>query len=160
MVGFLKLIKFTLLCYFQSPNQSIGGLKAIVHGPICMIPFVWLLFGFKIPSYKCEEIELTRVMQILSCKLFRVIPPLLWFLFRFCMIRWIWTCKFQNRNYFLHVWYDSARMIRFLKDKMSSVSSHFYEESLKLNKSHTNRTIEIFPCNTTLRWLSDFKLSL
>ena len=42
-------------------------------------------------------------------------------------------------------------MIRFLKDRMSSISSDLYEEILKPNKSHTNRIIQIVPCKTTLR---------
>ena len=41
-------------------------------------------------------------------------------------------------------------MIRFLKDRMSSISSDLYEEILKLNKSHANRIIQIVPCNTVL----------
>ena len=42
-------------------------------------------------------------------------------------------------------------MIRFLKDRMSSISSDLYEEILKPNKSHTNRIIQIAPCKTALR---------
>ena len=41
-------------------------------------------------------------------------------------------------------------MIRFLKDRMSSISSDLYEEILKPNKSHTNRIIQIVPCKTAL----------
>ena len=41
-------------------------------------------------------------------------------------------------------------MIRFLKDRMSSISSDLYEEILKPIKSHTNRIIEIVPCKTAL----------
>ena len=41
-------------------------------------------------------------------------------------------------------------MIQFLKDQMSSISSDLYEEILKPNKSHTNCTIQIVPCKTTL----------
>ena len=40
-------------------------------------------------------------------------------------------------------------MIRFLKDRIGSISSDS-EEILKLNKSHTNRIIQIVPCNTAL----------
>ena len=39
-------------------------------------------------------------------------------------------------------------MIRFLKDRMSSIFSDFYEEILKLNKSHTNCIIQINLCKT------------
>ena len=42
-------------------------------------------------------------------------------------------------------------MIRFLKDRMSSISSDLYEEMLQPNKSHTNRIIQIVPCKTALR---------
>ena len=41
-------------------------------------------------------------------------------------------------------------MIRFLKDRMSSISSDLYEEILKPNKSHTNCIIQIVPCKTAL----------
>ena len=41
-------------------------------------------------------------------------------------------------------------MIRFLKNWMSSISSDLYEEILKLNKSHTNRIIQVVLCNTAL----------
>ena len=34
-------------------------------------------------------------------------------------------------------------MIRFLKDRMSSIYSDLYEDTLKSNKSHTNRIIQI-----------------
>ena len=33
-------------------------LKAVLHGMICMIQFLRILFGFKISSYKSEEIQL------------------------------------------------------------------------------------------------------
>ena len=39
-------------------------------------------------------------------------------------------------------------MIRFLKDRMSSVSTDLYEEISEPNKSHTNRIIKI-ACKTT-----------
>ena len=39
-------------------------------------------------------------------------------------------------------------MIRFLKDRMSSISTDLYEEILEPNKSHTNRIIQI-ACKTT-----------
>ena len=42
-------------------------------------------------------------------------------------------------------------MIRFLKDRMSPISSDLYEEILKLNKSHTNCIIQIVPCKTAFR---------
>ena len=42
-------------------------------------------------------------------------------------------------------------MIRFLKERMSSISSDLHEKILKLNKSHTNRIIQIVPCKTTFR---------
>ena len=42
-------------------------------------------------------------------------------------------------------------MARFLKDRMSSVSSDLYEETLKPNKSHINRIIQIVPCKTTFK---------
>ena len=42
-------------------------------------------------------------------------------------------------------------MIRFLKDKMSSVSSDLYEEVLKPNKSHTNRIIQIVLSKTAFK---------
>ena len=41
-------------------------------------------------------------------------------------------------------------MIRFLKDRMSSISSDLYEEILKPNKSHANRIIQIVPSKTAL----------
>ena len=44
-------------------------------------------------------------------------------------------------------------MIRFLKDRMSSISPDLYEEILKPNKSHTNRIVQIVPCKTTLSFL-------
>ena len=37
-------------------------------------------------------------------------------------------------------------MIRFLQDRMSSISSDLYEETLKPNKSHTNRITQTVPC--------------
>ena len=37
-------------------------------------------------------------------------------------------------------------LIRFLKDRISSISSDLYEEILKPNESHTNRIIQIVPC--------------
>ena len=37
-------------------------------------------------------------------------------------------------------------MIRFLKDRMSTISSELYEKILKPNKSHTNRIIQTVPC--------------
>ena len=37
-------------------------------------------------------------------------------------------------------------MIRFLKDRMSSISSYLHEEILKPNKSPTNHIIQIVPC--------------
>ena len=53
----------------------IGSIK-VVHGMSCMIQFVCLLFGFKISSYKSEEIEFIlsfkdRTIQILMQKLLR-----------------------------------------------------------------------------------------
>ena len=47
-------------------------------------------------------------------------------------------------------------MIRFLKDRMSSISSDLYEEILKPNKSHTNRIIQIVPCKTALTVLCKY----
>ena len=41
-------------------------------------------------------------------------------------------------------------MIRFLKDRMISISSDLYEEILKPDMSHTNRIIQIVPCKTAL----------
>ena len=41
-------------------------------------------------------------------------------------------------------------MVRFLKDGMSSISSHLYEEILKLSKSHRNRIKQIVRCKTAL----------
>ena len=41
-------------------------------------------------------------------------------------------------------------MIRFLKDRMSSITSDMYEEILKSNKSHANHIIQIVPCKTAL----------
>ena len=48
-----------------------------LHGMICTIQFVWLLFGFKISSYKFEETELilffkNHIMQILIKKVVTV----------------------------------------------------------------------------------------
>ena len=42
-------------------------------------------------------------------------------------------------------------MKRFLKDRMSSISSDLYEEILKPNKCHTNHIIKIGPCKTTIK---------
>ena len=42
-------------------------------------------------------------------------------------------------------------MTQFLKDRMSSISSDLYEEILKPNKNHTNRIIQVIPCQTSLR---------
>ena len=39
---------------------------------------------------------------------------------------------------------------RFLKDRMSSISSDLYEEILKPNKSITNHITQIVPCKTAL----------
>ena len=39
-------------------------------------------------------------------------------------------------------------MIRFLKDKMSSISSDLYADILKPNKIHANGIIQIIPCKT------------
>ena len=47
-------------------------------------------------------------------------------------------------------------MIRFLKDRMSSISSDLYEEILKLNKSYASCIIQIVPCKTALRLISKF----
>ena len=50
--------------------------------------------------------------------------------------------------------------MRFLKDRMSSISSDLHEEILKLNKSYVNRIIQIIPCKTafteaaTEKWCS------
>ena len=41
-------------------------------------------------------------------------------------------------------------MIRFLKDRMRSTYSDLYKEILKPNKSHTNCTIQIVLCKTSL----------
>ena len=41
-------------------------------------------------------------------------------------------------------------MIRFLKDRISSVSSDLYEDILKTNKSHTHYIIQIVECKTAL----------
>ena len=41
-------------------------------------------------------------------------------------------------------------MIRFLKDRMISISSDLCEETLKWNKSLTNRIIRIVLCKTAL----------
>ena len=42
-------------------------------------------------------------------------------------------------------------MTKFLKDRMSSISSDLYEEILKPNKSHTNRIMQIVQCKNTLK---------
>ena len=42
-------------------------------------------------------------------------------------------------------------MIQFLKDRMSSISSDLYEETLKPNKSNTNHIIQIIMCKTAFR---------
>ena len=47
-------------------------------------------------------------------------------------------------------------MTQFLKDRISSISSDLYEEILKPNKSHTNRIIQIVPCNTPLILIQTF----
>ena len=44
---------------------SITTLKEVWHGMTCMIRFVWFLFGFKISSYKSEEIEL--ILSFKNC---------------------------------------------------------------------------------------------
>ena len=88
-------------------------LMVVLHGTICMIRFVWLLFVF-------------------------------------CMIRIIWTCKIDERWKIVTTFCIKICMIRFLKDRMSSISSDLYEEILKSNKSHTNRIIQIVPCKTSL----------
>ena len=41
-------------------------------------------------------------------------------------------------------------MIRFLKDRMSSITSDLYEEISKSNKSHTNHIIQIVLCKSPL----------
>ena len=51
-------------------------------------------------------------------------------LFGFSMIWLVWTCKLQNLNNFC----IKICIMRFLKDKMSSISSHLYEETSKPNK--------------------------
>ena len=51
-------------------------------------------------------------------------------LFGFSMIWLVWTCKLQNLNTFC----IKICIMRFLKDKMSSISSDLYEETLKPNK--------------------------
>ena len=56
-----------------SAGKSETQFKAVLHRTICMIRFVWLLFGFKISSYKSEEIELilsfkNHIIQILTKK--------------------------------------------------------------------------------------------
>ena len=61
------------LFYSVSNFKLKCSVKAVLHGTICMIRFVWLLFGFKISSYKSEEIELilsfkNRIIQILMQK--------------------------------------------------------------------------------------------
>ena len=74
---------YMITSYYQSPiinpnhtvaattsYPSVIGTIKVVHGMSCMIQFVCLLFGFKISSYKSEEIELTlsfksRIIQIL-----------------------------------------------------------------------------------------------
>ena len=53
-------------------------IKAVLHGTICMIRFVWLLFGFKISSYNSEEIELilsfeNGITQILMQKVVTIL---------------------------------------------------------------------------------------
>ena len=42
-------------------------------------------------------------------------------------------------------------MIQYLKDRMSSISSDLYEETLKPNKSHTNHIIQIVSCTTAFQ---------
>ena len=44
-------------------------------------------------------------------------------------------------------------MIRFLKDRMNSISSDLYEEIVKPAKSHTNRIIQIVPCKTAFTYV-------
>ena len=56
-------------------------LKAVLQGIICVIRFVWLIFGFEISSYKSEEIELilffkNRIMQILMTLMQKVVTIL------------------------------------------------------------------------------------
>ena len=66
---------FNVVDIYGKKLLTIGlpHLKAVLHGTICMIRFVRLLFGFRISSYKSEEIELilsfkNRIIQILMQK--------------------------------------------------------------------------------------------
>ena len=65
----LKNVLFFIYSIEQNTNEIIR-LKEVLHGTICMIRFVWLLFGFEVSSYKSEE-ELTlsfknRIIQVLK----------------------------------------------------------------------------------------------
>ena len=77
--------------------------------------------------------------------------------------RFVWYDLYDS--YSVLVWFDKSErvnckiittfcikicVIRYLKDRMSSISSNFYEGILKLNKSHTNRIIQIVSCKTAL----------
>ena len=42
-------------------------------------------------------------------------------------------------------------VVKGLKDKMSSISSDLYEETFKLNKSHTNRIMKLFRVRPQLK---------
>ena len=57
----------------DSAKHTHCKLKAVLHGTMCMIRFACLLFGFKMSSYKSEEIELilcfkNRIIQIVMQK--------------------------------------------------------------------------------------------
>ena len=66
-----QLFRFKLILSFSA--FMFRNKKFLAHGTICMIWFVWFLFGFKISSYKFEEIELilsfkNRIIQVLMRK--------------------------------------------------------------------------------------------
>ena len=51
-----------------SVKELLLKLKAVLHGTICMVRLVWILFGFRISSYRSKEMELIHLLKIVSCK--------------------------------------------------------------------------------------------
>ena len=74
-IYFMSSVTTECLCKsFSFINSSVQGwIKAVLHGKICIIRFVFLLVDFKISSCKSEVIELirsskNRITQILMEK--------------------------------------------------------------------------------------------
>ena len=63
-----------ILALLSGKIDKCEYLKVVLHGTICLIQFVWILFGFKISSYKSEDIKLilsfkNGIIQILMQKI-------------------------------------------------------------------------------------------